>query len=156
MLKTTKLFKPAFALAAMAGPVLAGMPVLTLGNPEASAQARAMHAVLTVKPGGCLVPGDTTVTGIATGIVGGERRSIPLKLERLPEAGLYAVVQQWPTEGRWVLQFTATNGTITASALVPAGPNGVDRDKATFLAREALPSDIDAVLNGRQAAVAKK
>jgi len=156
MLKPTRFVTPVFALAAIAGPVLAGWPVLIIGNPEASAPARSIHAVLTVKPGGCLAPDSTTVTGTAAGIVTGERRSIPLKLTPLPEAGLYAVTPQWPAEGKWVLQFTATDGTRTASALVPAGPNGVERGNARFFTRQASPGDIDAMLNGQPAAVAKK
>ncbi len=156
MLKPIRFVTPALALAAIAGSALAGLPVLIIGNPEASASARSIHAVLTVKPGGCLAPDSTTVTATAVGIVGGERRSIPLKLTPLPEAGLYGVTPQWPAEGRWVLQFTATDGTLTASALIPAGPNGVERGNARFFARQASPGDIDAVLNGQPAAVAKK
>lgn len=156
MLKSINLLTSAFAVVATAGSVLAGTPVLIIGNPEASAPARSIHAVLTVKPGGCLAPENTTITGIATGVVGGERRSIPLKLARLPETGLYAIAQQWPARGKWVLQFTATDGVRTASALVPAGPNGVERGHATFFAREASPGDIDAVLNGQPVAVAKE
>lgn len=156
MLKPTRFVTSALAFLAIVAPVLAGMPVLMIGNPEASAQARSIHAVLTVKPGGCLAPDSTTVTGTAAGIVNGKRRSIPLKLTPLPEAGLYAVTLQWPAEGKWVLQFTATDGTRTAGALVPAGPNGVERGNARFFTRQALPGDIEALLTGEPGAVAKK
>lgn len=155
MLKPNCLVTPAFALMAIAGQALAGVPVLIVGNPEASAQARSIHAVLTVKPAGCLVPTSTTVTVTATGIVYGERRSMPLKVTALPE-GLYAVTQQWPAGGKWVLHITATDGMRTASALVPAGPNGVERGNARVFTRQASPDDIDAVLKGQPPAVAKK
>ena len=102
MLSPTRFLGPVFALAAIAGPVLAGYPVLIIGNPKASAPARAMHAVLTVKPAGCLAPESSTVTGNAIGIVDGQRRSIPLTLKPLPETGLYAVTTRWPAEGKWV------------------------------------------------------
>lgn len=156
MQKSSFFIAPAFVLFAIAGPVLAGTPVLIIGNPEASAPARSIHAVLTVKPGGCLAPENTTITGAAAGIVNGERRSIPLKLTSLPEAGWYAITTQWPAEGKWVLQLTATDGLRTASVLVPAGPNGVDRGNARFFTSQASPGDIDAVLNGKPAAVARK
>ena len=156
MIKAIRFVMPAFALAVIAGPLSAGTPVLTIGNPDASAQARAMHVVLTIKPGGCLATESTAVTGTAIGIVNGERRSIPLKLIELSDPGLYGVTQQWPAEGNWVLQFTATDGARTAGALVPAGPNGVERSKARLLARQATPSDIDSVLNDHPAAIAQK
>jgi hypothetical protein len=155
MLKPTCFAGPAFALVAIAGQAFAGAPVLVVGNPEASAEARSMHAVLTVKPAGCLVPETATVTVTAAGIVNGERRSMPLKVTALPE-GLYAVTKQWPTEGKWVLHITATDGIRTASALVPVGSNGVERENTRFFTRQASPGDIDAALNGQPAAVARK
>jgi hypothetical protein len=156
MLKPIRFVTLGFVLVAIAGPVLAGWPLLIIGNPEASAAARSVHAVLTAKPGGCLAPDNTTVTAAVVGVVSGERRSIPLKLTRLSEDGLYAVTPQWPPGGKWVLQLTATDGMRTASALVPAGPNGVERRNARFFPRQTSPGDIDSVLNGQPAAVAKK
>jgi hypothetical protein len=73
----------------------------------------------------------------------------------LPE-GLYAITQQWPSEGRWVLHISATDGVRTASVLVPAGPNGVERLSAKFFTRQASPGEIDAMLHGQPTAVAKK
>ncbi len=155
MYKHIRFLAPAFAIAASAGLLLAGMPVLVIGNAEASGAARAAGAVLTLKPAGCL-PASANVSGAAIGMVQGERRSIPLKLTRLPETGVYALTQQWPAEGKWVLQLTATDGLRTVTALVPAGPNGVERQNAKFFPRQITSGEADAMLNGPAPAVARK
>jgi hypothetical protein len=156
MLRSIHIATTVCALVASVGPTWGGMPVLTLGNPEASAPARSIHAVLTLKPGGCLAPDTTTITGVAAGIVGGDKQSIPLKITPLPETGLYAVTPQWPSEGKWILQLTATDGPRTITALVPVGPKGAERGKARFFTREVSAGDIDALLNSPLSAAATK
>ncbi len=123
-----------------------------VGNPEASAEARAMHAVLTVKAAGCHEPEKADVTARAIGVVNGERREIPLKLARLSEPGFYALTRQWPAEGRWVIEIVGVNGAAVTSALVPAGPQGVDRDHARLSPGRPDAAAIAAALNGAPAA----
>ena len=66
-------------------------------------------AVLLVRTYGCHTPADANVTATAEGIVNGRRTSIPLEL--LPdEKGVYAITQQWQSEGTWVLSFTLCSG----------------------------------------------
>ena len=131
---------------ALAGQLWAGGFFLQLGNPAASAEASRNHAVVTVKAAGCHDPATAQLTATAIGVVDGHRQSIPLKVIKLSEPGAFALAQQWPKEGRWVIQLTATNGQQFTNTLVAAGPEGVDRyhAKADMKAFEA--SDIDAML----------
>jgi hypothetical protein len=134
------------ALLALAGPLFAGGFYLQLGNPEASPEARKLNAVVTVKSVGCVEPGSTKISATAIGTVNGERREIPLKLEALSTPGMFALTQQWPKEGRWVIRLEATNGSRFTTSLVTAGPDGVDRfhDKAGN--QQFSSSDIEAML----------
>ena len=95
----------AAAIAALAIPLIAGGLFVLLGNPESSPEAHAKKAVLTLKLAGCHEPEKATITGTAIGISDGRRISIPIPIAPLSTPGMYAVAQQWPSEGRWVLQF---------------------------------------------------
>jgi hypothetical protein len=80
-------------------------------------------AVLVVHTYGCYRPTDADVTATAEGVVGGKRQSIPLQLVASSK-GVYAVKQQWPAKGVWVIAITGHYGGLTSSALVELGPNG--------------------------------
>ena len=131
---------------AVAGHLLAGGFYLVLGNPEASPLARKLNAVLTIQATGCHDPATATLNATAIGMVNGERREIPLKLEKMPTAGMYALTQQWPKEGRWVIRLTGKQDTMFTNSLIPVGPDGVDRlrDKAGY--QEFSAADVDAML----------
>src|ERR1043166_7796676 len=95
---------PAAAVLGLAGQLFAGGFFLQLGNPEANPEARKANAVLTVKATGCGEPAKAKITASAIGVVNGERQQIPLQLTPLSEPGVYALTQQWPKEGRWVIE----------------------------------------------------
>jgi hypothetical protein len=63
------------------------------------------------------------ISGTAEGLVNGERRSIELEFDQTSRTGVYAVKQQWPAEGSWVLAIT-TAGNADASLVVELGPDG--------------------------------
>src|SRR6185369_10830261 len=107
---TRKTFIPGAAILALAGQLLAGGFYLQLGNPEASPEARKHNAVLTVLATGCHDPASAQLTATAIGIVNGERKSIPLTVNKLATPGMFALSQQWPKEGKWVLELVAKNG----------------------------------------------
>lgn len=143
-----RLFAAAIVLA-LAAPVFGGGFVVVLGNPDANTQAKAINAVLTVKAAGCHEPEKATVTGTAIGSVNGQRQTIPLKMVRLSEAGSYAITQQWPSEGRWVLQFVATDKDRITSTIVAAGASGVERNGVKYsLGRQPAEDEIAAMLAG--------
>jgi len=141
-----KTIAPALAAVALAGQLWAGGFYLTLGNPEASPEARKLNAVLTIKATGCHDPATARLTATAIGIVNGERREIPLILEALSTPGMFALAQQWPKDGRWVIRVAATNGEQFTNSLISAGPQGIDRyhDRADH--REFTAADVDAML----------
>ena len=137
---------PVAAMLALAGQLFAGGFWLQLGNPEASAEARQVNAVVTIKAVGCHDPAAAKVTATAIGMVDGQRRSIALKLDKLPEPGAYALSQQWPKEGKWVIELVGRNDEQFTNTLLTAGPQGVDRLHAKADRNEFKPSDVDTLL----------
>ena len=131
---------------ALASQLFAGGFWLQLGNPEASAEARQVNAVVTIKAVGCHDPAAADLTATAIGMVAGQRRSIALKLDKLSEPGAYALSQQWPKEGKWVIQLVGRNDEQFTNTLLSAGPQGVDRLHARQAMKEFAPSDVDALL----------
>jgi hypothetical protein len=119
---------------------------LQLGNPEASSEARRTNAVVTIKATGCHDPAAAKVTATAIGMVDGQRRSIVLKLDKLSEPGAYALSQQWPKEGKWVIELTARNDEQFTNTLLSAGPQGVDRLHAKSAMKEFAAADVEALL----------
>jgi len=139
------LWKAIPAVMALALQVWAGGFFLTLESPDANPEARKLNAVLTVKMDGCHDPASAKVTGTAIGTVNGERKEIPLDLRALSTPGLYAVTQQWPKLGRWVLQFTASLDTMFTNVLVTATPEGIGKD-AKGDSRAFTAAEISAML----------
>jgi len=117
----------AMPAAVLAGQLFAGGFYLQMGNPEASPEARKLNAVVTILATGCHDPALAKLTATAIGVANGEPREIPLKLDKLSTPGMFALSQQWPKEGRWVIRFEANNGVQFTSSLLSAGPGGVDR-----------------------------
>ncbi|MGD0778450.1 MAG: hypothetical protein ABSC05_37190 [Candidatus Solibacter sp.] len=104
---------------ACAGQMFAGGFWLQVGNPEANA---------------------------AVGVVNGERRAIPLELKPLGEPGAWALAQQWPKEGKWVIQLVGRNGEQFTNTLIGAGPGGIDRLHARLDMKAFAASDVEAML----------
>ena len=122
----------------------AGGFYLQLGNPEASKEARKADAILTVKATGCHDPARATHRHRHRS---GEWRApkIPLKVHRFPSRDVRRL-QQWPKEGKWVIQVVGRNDEQFTNTLVSAGPNGVDRARLKPTCTRSPPSDIDAML----------
>ncbi len=113
------------SLAAFALLPIAAVPALAGGPPSFSFEApgAASDAVLVVHAYSCHAPTGAAVTARAEGLVDGRRRSIPLKLTRTGQPGIYEVRRQWPARGSWVLTFSVNRGGM-ATALVKLGPAG--------------------------------
>jgi hypothetical protein len=135
------------AVVAFAGQLLAGGFYLQLGNPAASAEAKSVSAVLTVKATGCADPANAKLSAVAIGTVDGRRQQIPLKVTKLSEPGMFAIAQQWPSSGRWVIQLIGRQGAAVTNTLVPAGPDGVDRLHAKHNQKMFSTRDVDALLD---------
>jgi len=145
MRNTIRTLVPA-AVMALAGQLFAGGFYLQLGNPEASPEAKKLNAVVTIKAAGCHDPSLAKLTATAIGMVNDERREIPLKVQPLSTAGMFALVQQWPKQGRWVIRLEAENGEQFTSTLVSAGPEGVDRYHDRGEHRRFTAAEIDDML----------
>ena len=146
MRKRIVIAMPAAAVLALAGQLFAGGFWLQLGNPDASAEARQVNAVVTIKATGCHDPAAAKVTATAIGMVDGQRHSIALKLDKLSEPGAYALSQQWPKEGKWVIELVGRNDEQFTNTLLTAGPQGVDRLHAKADMKEFKPADVDGLL----------
>jgi hypothetical protein len=141
---------PVAAVLGLAAPLLAGGFYLQLGNPEASPEARKAKAVLTVKASGCGEPSKAKITASAMGVINGQHQKIELKLVPLSEPGTYALTQQWPKEGHWVIELRGVeslNGTPAfTNTLVSAGPEGIDRYHSKSDRKQFPPALIEAML----------
>jgi hypothetical protein len=130
----------------LAGQLWAGDVIsLQLGN----AEARKANAVATIKATGCGSPENAKVTATAIGTVNGRRQSIPLKLIRLSEPGVFALPQQWPQDGKWVIELVGRNGGLFTNTLVRVGPGGLDRHNARSGSQPFTAADVQAMLDTR-------
>ena len=65
------------------------------------------------------------VEGRAEGLVSGARKTIPLTFRPTSRTGAFALDQQWPKDGNWILVITAKQGEHGgATALVEIGRDG--------------------------------
>ena len=135
------------ATAALATQLFAGGFFLTLGNPDANPEAKKANAVLVVRADGCHEPEKAQVTANAIGTVNGQRQSIPLKLTKLSAPGTYALTQQWPKEGKWVIELSGKDTDRLTYTLVAAGPEGVDRTHAKLAMKAFTKADVESMLD---------
>jgi len=105
-----------------------------------------VHAVTREGP-----PDITALSGTAEGLVGGMRRSIPLKLDATSSPGVFAVRKQWPSGGAWVLKISLLS--TTAIVALDRSDNVTSvRIPATVaegrpIPRAVTPRDIDSTLS---------
>jgi hypothetical protein len=131
---------------ALAYEMFAGGFWLQLGNPEANAEARQKNAVLVIKATGCHDPATAEVTATAIGMVDGRRQTIALKVTPLTEPGAFALAQQWPAGGHWVIELVGRNGEQFTNTLVSAGPAGIDRVHSKADMKPFREADVEAML----------
>ena len=139
------------AAAGLAATAFAGtMFRLEVGPPVAAGvNYKLKNAVMVTR---ALVCADFTglrVNGTAEGIVNGERRTVSLQLMPIGDApGVYAVLQQWPAEGQWVVHLSGScpSPKSEASTLVPMRGSTFIREKVKVLTEPATRKQIDAAL----------
>jgi hypothetical protein len=110
-------------LLTIASPALAGGFQLSVETPAGSADPQLKEVVLIARTYGCHQPADAKLSATAEGFVSGNRKSLPLEMRSIG-SGVYAIKQQWPSEGTWVLALTGAYNGMTSSVLVELGPNG--------------------------------
>lgn len=153
-------------LLATASPAVAGGFQLSVETPAKSTDPQFKDAVLIARTYGCHQPADVKLSATAEGLVNGKRKSLPLELRSLG-TGTYAIKQQWPSEGNWVLAFTGAYSNMTYSVLVELGANGkvlpgtrldegnIKGVHATGARRKWVASDIDAALQTQAGATSQ-
>jgi hypothetical protein len=134
------------AFCAIAVLALADGFTFTLGSPVAAEDFRAKGATFVFRIEGCAEPAKSQINGTAEGIVKGARRSVALKVAALSKPGVYAVYQNWPAEGEWVVNLKGTCGEANAGAVVPIGPKGFIRESSKFFPRPATDAEIETSL----------
>lgn len=114
----------ALVLAGTASPALAGPPWISVELPANPLDRSTKGAYLLVHSYHHERAIALAVRGRAEGLVNGERRSIPIELERTSREGVFAVRQSWPKEGNWVLVLSVGDEKGPATALVGIGRDG--------------------------------
>ena len=110
-------------LLAVSSSAFAGGFQLSVETPSGSSDAQMKDVVLVARTYGCHQPADAKLSAAAEGLVNGERKSVTLDLRSIG-SGVYAIKQQWPSEGTWVLTLTGSYNGMTSSVLVQLGPYG--------------------------------
>ena len=135
------------ALAAfVAGPAEAGSFTLAIGAPVAAQDFRAKNAAFVVRADSCAVVEKVELKATAEGLVNGARKTLPLNLTAVTKPGVYAVSQQWPAEGAWVVSLTGKCQSETAGAIVPIGGKGFVRESIQSLPHAPTEAEVAASL----------
>jgi hypothetical protein len=145
----------ALGMIAIAVPAIAGaMFRLEIGPPVAAGPGTTVpqfkkKVVLVVRPRLCDNPAAVPITGTAEGLVNGTRQSLPLTLVAVnPAEGVYAVQQQWPDNGQWVLQLNGScpSPKAAASTLVPMKGFTFIRERTEVLGEPATRQQVETAL----------
>lgn len=141
-----------------ARPLLAGPPWISIELPGSPYDQTTRGSYLLVHAFHHGTPVNFPVTGTAEGIVNGERRTVKLSFTTTGREGVYALRQQWPSEGTWTLFITVSQAPGDgASALVDIAPSGevtsvrvpTYRQGATELPRKVNMAEVDSSLAAR-------
>lgn len=129
-------------------PATLGPPWISIEYPPSPYDATTREAFLLVHTFHHGTPIVAPVTGKAEGIVSGERRSVSLKFGGTSRTGVYALKNQWPAEGTWVLFITANQGpNDDVTAIVELGASGQVASVRVPTERRGswnIPSDVSA------------
>jgi len=127
--------------------VLAEGFAFTVGNPVAAQDFQVKTAAFVFRTEGCAEPAKSQIGGTAEGVVNGGRRSVALKVVATSKPGVYAVYQNWPADGDWVVNLKGTCASAGAGAIVPIGPKGFIRESSRFFPRPATDAEIETSLS---------
>ncbi len=145
--------------ALLSTPAVAGPPWISIELPANPLDQTTRGAFLVVHAYHHGTAITATMTGTATGVVKGQRRTVPLTFERTSRPGVYALRNQWGSEGRWVLVLSADqgggNGSDTAEAMVEVSEGGVvtavrvptKQEREGAFPRKVTAAEIDAALS---------
>src|SRR5437879_2915320 len=126
------MFRLGIAACAVASLALAEGFTFTIASSVASQDFRSKSAAFVFRTEGCADPAKSQISGTAEGMVKGSRRSVSLKVEAMSKPGVYAVYQNWPAEGAWLVSLKGTCAEANAGAVIPIGPKGFIRESSKF------------------------
>lgn len=155
MFHRTALSLGAIALlsATLASPAFAGPPWVSIELPAnpLNPTTRGMYLLVRTYHHGTVV--QSAVSGTATGLVDGVRRSLPLTFERTNIPGVMALRQTWPAGGVWVLAIGVGDHegptalvSIRADGDVHAIKVPTQTREGYIMGRKVTQQDIDAAL----------
>ena len=111
--------------AASPRPAYAGPPWIAIELPANPYDQTSRGAFLLVHAFHHGTPVAFPVSGTAEGIVNGQRKSVKLEFERTSRPGVYALRNQWGTEGEWTLVISLSPGeNAVAQAMVQVNAAG--------------------------------
>jgi hypothetical protein len=127
---------------------------LEIGPPIAAGVAKtkdlrkndAKKIVFAVRAVVCADLENVQIAGTAEGLVNGVRQSRPVALSAVDRAeGVYAVYQQWPDEGAWVLHLkgSCSKPRAEASTLVAVNKGTFIREKSEVLREPATKKQVE-------------
>jgi hypothetical protein len=106
----------------LAVPAIAGGPWISVELPANPYGRVSRGAYVVVHTYLHETPAPFLVTGTAEGLVGGQRRSMPLTITSTGQGGSMAISRSWPSEGVWVLKLGVDGAELGAA--VGVGANG--------------------------------
>ena len=119
---------------------------LTVGNAIAGQSYAVKSAQFVFRVNGCADLSKAQIKATAEGIVGDARRTTPLRLMPGQPAGVYAIMQEWGNEGKWVITISTTCLSEAAGAIVPVTRMGFVRESTQLLSHAPSQPEIDAAL----------
>ena len=117
-----------------------------LGTDSKFKEKNAKKIVLAVRAVVCEDLRNVKITGTAEGLINGKRETLPITLTVIDQAeAVYAVQQQWPQDGAWVLHFkgSCANPKAEASTLVPVNKGTFIREKTQVLREPATRKQVE-------------
>jgi hypothetical protein len=140
------MFRLPIAACAAAALLFAEGFTFTIGSPVASQEFQMKTAAFVFRTEGCAEPSKAQISGTAEGLVKGARRSVVLKVVAGTKPGLYAIFQNWPAEGDWVVNLKGTCANSSAGAIVPIGTKGFIRESSKFFPHLATDAEVETSL----------
>lgn len=156
-LRTIAIAATAFALTTAASSF--GPPWISIETPPNPFDAASRGAFLIVHTFHHAEVVASGVTGTAEGIVGSERRSVPLTFDTTSRKGTYALRKQWPSEGTWMLVINTGGQAQGITALVDIESTGeagrvrvpTRQERGWQVPQQVTTRDVTAALEARVA-----
>lgn len=116
-----------------------------IGSPVAAQDFRVKSAVFVFRTTGCPEPAKSEITATGEGLVGGDRRSMVLRVVASSKSGVYGLLQQWEA-GRWAVILKGSCGDAQAGAIIPVGRSGFVREASKYYTHPPNAAEIEAVM----------